>query len=144
MRVTVLLCDHAEVADGKLFINGGGWDQISPTGGAPTGLAIIIHVPWDMTNIPKILRVSLVDQDSRPVAQRSPEGERPVRVDVNFEVGRPPGMQHGGEVGVPVALNFSPLALLPGSGYVWLLELDDHEIGRATFRTTPAAQTSSV
>ena len=143
MRATVLLCDHAEVADGKLFINGGGWDQIPPAG-APTGLAIIIHVPWDMANIPKVLSVSLVDQDGGPVAQPSPEGERPVRIDLNFEVGRPPGMQHGGEVGLPVALNFPPLALLPGSGYVWLLELDGDEIGHATFRTRPAAQTSSV
>lgn len=139
----MLLCDHAEVADGKLFINGGGWDQIPPAG-APTGLAIIIHVPWDMTNMRRILSVSLVDQDGQPVAQPSPEGQRSVRFEVDFEVGRPPGMQRGGEVGLPLALNFPPLALLPGSGYVWLLEVDGVELGRASFRTRPATETSSV
>ncbi len=43
MRLTVMLCDHAEVADGKPFINGGAWDQIPPRRG-PT---MLVHVPWD-------------------------------------------------------------------------------------------------
>ncbi len=30
MRATMILADHAQVADGKLFISGGGWSSAPP------------------------------------------------------------------------------------------------------------------
>lgn len=138
MRATVLLCDHAEVAEGKLFVNGGGWDLISPASGTASGLAVLVHVPWGLTNLQKTLHVGLQDQDGKPVLQGPPGGERPLEIDVQFEVGRPPGTQPGSEVGVPFALNFPPLVLRPNHAYVWMVEIDGQEVGRASFRTRGA------
>ena len=42
------LADHAQVADGKLFISGGGWSACGP-GPAPCAVAVIFHVPWQET-----------------------------------------------------------------------------------------------
>lgn len=44
MKVTMMLADHAEVAEGKLFINGGGWTVTGP-GPIPFGIALFIEVP---------------------------------------------------------------------------------------------------
>ena len=135
MRAVVMLCDHAEVADGKLFINGGGWEMISGETGSPTGLAVLIYVPWDQTNQKRKLHVSLVDQDGRPAMQHIGNAQGPIQVDIEFEVGRPPGLKPGSEVRIPFALNFPPMKLQPNSAYTWVLETDGEEVGRASFGT---------
>ncbi len=134
MRLTVMLCDHAEVADGKLFVNGGGWDQIAPNGG-PTGVAMLVHVPWDKTNERRKIRGALIDHDGNPVRQHTPGGESDVGFELGFEVGRPVGVPPGSEVSVPFALNFPPMTLHPNQGYTWLFTLDSEELGRVSFRT---------
>jgi len=135
MRATALLCDHVEVADGKLFINGGGWDQI-PAGGLPTGLALLVHVPWDETNQKKNLVVELIDEDGSPVLQQGPAGGEPVRLEIGFEVGRPPGTSRGSEFVMPLAMNFPPLLLAQNSSFVWQVQVNGGEvIARVTFHT---------
>src|SRR6202012_4382160 len=49
MRVTMMLADHAQVADGKLFISGGGWSVCGP-GPVACGVAVLFHIPWQHTN----------------------------------------------------------------------------------------------
>lgn len=134
VRLTVMLCDHVEVADGKLFVNGGGWDQIPPQGG-PTGLAMLVHVPWDKTNERRTIQGALIDHDGKAVRQHGPGGENTIGFQLGFEVGRPVGVPPGSEVAVPFALNFPPMALQPHQGYTWLFTLDGDELGRVSFRT---------
>jgi len=45
VRVTMMLCDAAQVADGKLFILGGGWSLIGPDP-MPSAIAIKVDVGW--------------------------------------------------------------------------------------------------
>ena len=45
----MMLADHAQVADGKLFISGGGWSACPP-GPTPCAVAVIFHVPWQETD----------------------------------------------------------------------------------------------
>ena len=56
MRVTMMLADHAQVADGKLFISGGGWSYSGP-GHTPCAVAVIFHVldPSDHHHVPVLL-----------------------------------------------------------------------------------------
>lgn len=122
LRVTMMLCDHVQVAGGKLFISGGGWTQIAPQAG-PTGLAILVSVPWTLANERIAFRVALVQADGEPVHQVGPLGPQPVEVNGEFEVGRPPGSVQGAPIEVPLALNFPPLALPPGSRLTWRLEM---------------------
>lgn len=45
----MMLADHAQVADGKLFISGAGWSACGP-GPTPCAVAVIFHVPWQETD----------------------------------------------------------------------------------------------
>lgn len=124
MRATLLLCDYAVVENGKLYVSGGGWSFTGPT---PTAmaLAVLIHVPWDRANSEIAFELTLSTEDGHPVVQRGPTGdEQPVSLGGTFEVGRPPGTTRGTELNAPLAINIGPMPLVPGSRYVWRLELD--------------------
>ena len=45
VKVTMLLCDAAQVADGKLFVLGGGWSLTGPDP-MPSAIALKIDVGW--------------------------------------------------------------------------------------------------
>lgn len=123
IRATLILCDHAEVADGKLFINGGGWSLTGPQP-TPHGVAALIHVPWDRANDQVTFQLTLRDEEGHPVMQPGPVGPVPVQAGGKFEVGRPPGLKHGTRIDVPFAINVGPVPLSPGGRYEWTLEVD--------------------
>ena len=124
MRVTMLLCDHAQVADGKLFISGGGW-TVTTAGGAPMGVAVLIEVPWDRTNRDITFSLELRDGDGNAVlAQQPGGGPAPISLAGDFQVGRPPGIAPGSSLAVPLAVNLPPPPLEPNKRYMWVLELD--------------------
>ncbi len=119
----MLLCDHASVAEGKLYINGGGW---SITGPAPTpqGIAIMLSVPWDRANQPINFLLRLLQEDGESVIQQGPAGPTPLEVAGQFEVGRPPGIRPGTPLDVPLATNLPPLPLALGHRFSWELSID--------------------
>jgi hypothetical protein len=123
MRVTMLLADHAAVADNKLYINGGGWSVASPIP-SPTAIAIKIDVPWDQANIQRKFDLELVDEDGQVVMVPTPIGDQPLRISGNFEPGRPPGLKHGVNLDVNLAINVGPLPLQPDRRYAWRLLID--------------------
>lgn len=123
MRATLLLCDAAQVADGKLYVLGGGWDVTGPTP-APSAVAVILHVPWGNTNQRLQFKLSLVHQDGQPVHQPGPTGaDVPVAIDGTFEVGRPAGIAPGSFIQAPFAVSVPPLPLPPGQRFEWRLEV---------------------
>jgi hypothetical protein len=127
VKVTMLLTDFAQVADGKLTIVGGGWSLTGPEP-TPFGIAILVHVPWDQANRRHTLRLELVDADGQPVTSPGDgeEEERPIVFldDIEFEVGRPAGIKPGTPLELPLAVNSGPLPLVPGSRYEWRLSID--------------------
>ncbi len=133
-EVTVLLCDSAQVAEGKLYILGGGWSVCGP-GPFQHALAIKVAVPWNEANRPHTLGAVLMDEDSRPVRVGDPAAE--VRFHGTFEVGRPPGLPPGTPLDFPLAVNLGPLELPPGAGYFWSVSINGQEADRVLFRTRP-------
>ena len=131
-RVTALLCDFAQVAEGKLYLLGGGWSLCGP-GPFQHGLAIKVEVPWNEANRPHVLEGVLKDADERPVKVGEPPNE--LRFRAEFEVGRPPGLPAGTALDVPLAVNFGPLELPPGAAYFWSISIDGRELQRVRFRT---------
>jgi hypothetical protein len=129
IEATMILADGAQVADGKLYVLGGGWTRLKPHIPVRQSLGIVVHVPFDLTNHPLKLHVQLLDDDSNTVGL----GGNEVKVDVEFEVGRPPGVKHGETINFPLALDFDGLALEPG-GYVWQSEVDGESVARWPFR----------
>jgi len=122
VRVTILLADHAQVANDKLYLLGGGWAFTGPQVAGPMGLAVLIEVPWDQANRPHKLKLELQDADGQlPLV---PPANQPLVVEGDLEVGRPPGHPEGTPLNVPFALNVPGLALPPGARYVWVLYID--------------------
>src|ERR1041385_762949 len=87
MRVTMMLADAPKESGGKLFILGGGWSVTGPAI-PPSAVALKIDVPWDQANRRHVWVLELLSEDGDPVVI---EGEA-LRVDGEFEVGRPPGV----------------------------------------------------
>jgi hypothetical protein len=124
VEASLLLCDAAQAVDGKLYVLGGGWSITGPQP-TPSALAIKIAVPWDRANQRIPLRAALQTQDGTPVmAPTGPEETQPVEVNLELEVGRPPGLLPGTPLDAVVALNFPPIPLPAGSRFVWRLEID--------------------
>jgi hypothetical protein len=138
MKVTMLLADHAQAAEGKLNIIGAGWTLIGPDP-APFAIAILFEVPWDRANEQHGFRLELVDSDGEPVLVATPEGEEPLLIEGQFEVGRPPGVKRGTALPFPLALNLGPQPLVPGGRYEWRLTVDQEsdEDWRLAFSTRP-------
>lgn len=148
VRATLLLCDYAVVAEGKLYISGAGWTEISANGAC--AIAMLFHVPWTRTNQEIEFSLKLLRQDGNQVEQIGPLGPAPVEVAGKFEVGRPPGLQHGVHIDVPIAAsiaNIAALAIDAGERYEWRLYVDDKEVGeeyRLPFNVRKSATTPSV
>ena len=132
MEATLLLCDHAEAVGGKLYINGGGWNVLlRPNAPVNMSLAILIEVPWDEAGTQHRLRAVLLTEDGQLVSDT-------LRVEGDFEVGRPPGVKPGSTLNTPLAINFNALTLDAG-GYEWRLEVDDVLVARKPFRVASGA-----
>jgi hypothetical protein len=144
MRVTMMLADHAQVADGKLFISGAGWSMGSP-GGLNSAIALLFGIGWEHTNERTTFVLRLLDADGHQVATPGPDGAQPIQVGGTFEVGRPPGVLPGSEINVPFAINTGTLQLPPGQQFTWILEVDGRTEAdwRLSFATRPAGQQGS-
>ena len=123
MKVTMMLADFAQVADGKLTIVGGGW---SVTGPMPVtfAIAVLFEVPWDRANEKHRFRLDLVDADGHVVFAETEEGEEPVVIEGEFEAGRPPGLKPGTPLDVPIAINLPGPPVPPGGRYEWRLTVN--------------------
>jgi hypothetical protein len=126
IKATITLADFARVAEGKLDIIGGGWDFTTAQG--PSAVAIRFIVPWDRTNHRHHFCLELVDSDGAAVMAPTQDGGfAPVKVEGEFEVGRPPGIPEGTRLSSAFAFPMGPLPfLVVGKRYVWHLTVN-HE-----------------
>ena len=110
VKVTMMLCDSAQVADGKLYVLGGGWSMTGPDP-VPSAIALKIDVGWHEAESAHHWELYLEDADGRPVLVATPDGEHPVEVRGEFTVGRPTDVPEGSPVDVALAVNLGPLPL---------------------------------
>jgi hypothetical protein len=119
----MMLCDAAQVADGKLYVLGGGWSLIGPDP-MPSAIAMKIDVDWTEIDRPHHWELYLTDADGQPVVAETPDGPQAIEVRGDFEVTRPVAVPAGSPVDVALALNFGPLPLAPEERYNWRLTID--------------------
>lgn len=136
--MTMLLADSAQVADGKLYILGGGWSVTGPEP-APQAVAIKIQVDAHEFDESHHWEVFLEDADGRPVMVDTNEGEQPVEVRGEFRAGEPTGLPPGTPIDIPIAVNFGPIPLRPASRYTWRVSVDGNFLpgGTVSFSTRP-------
>jgi hypothetical protein len=124
MQVTMMLADAAQEVGGKLYILGGGWSMTGPAP-APHAVVVKLDVPWTAANEKHRLRLSLIDADGTPVMVVTEQGEQPLRIEGEFEAGRPPGLPAGSDLDFAFVANVPPIPLTPGQRYEWRLWIDE-------------------
>jgi hypothetical protein len=141
VKVFMLLADSAQVADGKLYILGGGWSITGPEA-TPSAVVIKLEIDLHETNTEHHWELFLEDEDGVPVLFDSPEGIQPVEVRGELTVGPPEGVTAGTPVDVPMAVNLGPLPLKPGNRYTWRFVVGGMDLpgGSISFSTRPAPQ----
>ncbi len=134
----MLLADSAQVAEGKLYILGGGW---SVTGPDPTPSAVAIKVSVDQHefNTAHHWELFLEDADGQLVRFETPDGPQVIEVRGDFSATAPPDAPVGTPVDVPIAVNFGPIPLVEGSRYTWRMVVDGETLpgGLVSFTTRP-------
>lgn len=129
MEADLLLCDHAEAINGKLYIMGAAWNLLQAPGQAiNVALAIVVKVAWDEADQGHDLIAELLDADGERIMIN---GE-PVAPSGRFELGRPPGLKPGSTLNMPLAFNLTGLVLGVGH-YEWRLTIDAETVARAPF-----------
>src|SRR5271166_6162152 len=138
VNVTMLLCDAAQVAEGKLYILGGGWSMTGPDP-VPSAVALKIDVDWHEAEVAHHWELFLEDADGRPVLVETPEGAQPVEVRGEFTVSHPEGIPEGSPIDVALAVNLGPIPLNPATRFVWRLMIDGESLPGASlgFTTRP-------
>jgi hypothetical protein len=119
VQVTLLLAESAQVADGKLYILGGGIALV-PAVAAPLAIAAKIDVPWDQADQLHSWALELLDADGMPVLAN----DLPILVQGQFQVSRTEASPPGSPLPMPLAVNFSGLGLPPGERFAWRLVID--------------------
>ena len=133
MRVEwLILADAAQVNGGKLYLLGGGWDQLN-VGSFPVqqrmGLAASFLVPWNETNQKRNVELSLVTDD----------GDELLKINGQIEVGRPAGIPAGSGQRAQLAADMSVEFKRPGV-YSIIARIDGEESARIAFRVMERAQ----
>lgn len=129
MEVTALLCDWAQEINGKLYIQGAGWNKIAADQPTSMAIAILVAVPWDQTNRKHVLRGVLLTEDGVPFLD--PEAST-VELRFEFEVGRPPGVSPGSDLNTPFTMSFFGISL-PAGRYSVGLELNGEPVTSLPF-----------
>ncbi|RJP34738.1 MAG: hypothetical protein C4536_02030 [Actinobacteria bacterium] len=134
MQAYLLLCDAAEVVGDRVFVLGGGW--VGRSSRLPNmAVVVLLDVPWDQANRRHEMELFLLDEDGNMVSAGDPPRE--IRMQGNFEVGRPAGHPAGMPLRFMQAINFHRLPLNPSLRYSWELRLDGETVTSTSFFTRP-------
>lgn len=134
----MLLADSAQVADGKLYILGGGWSITGPDP-TPSAVAMKVGVDTHEFNIQHHWELFLEDADGQPVRFETPEGSQTIEVRGDFSAQAPEGVPAGTPVDIPIAVNFGPIPLGTGQRYSWRFVINGESLpgGTVSFTTRP-------
>ena len=115
------LCDHANVAECKVYINGGVWNL---TRSSPTlmGIAFFIRVPWSSAGSDVQVRFQIVLTDGQRVQTGAAIGVGPIAIEQNVRVDSHVGMSPEVHLGIPLPINFPVPKLPDGERLIWKLE----------------------
>lgn len=122
----LILADHVEALNGKLYMMGGGWDTMTIQNlelPAPLSVACGVVVPYNET-----------DEDHRlSLAVRTPDGpDIAPPLEITFRTGRAPTLQRGANTHIPFAIRAQ--FVFPGPGeFAIVASLDDRADGARTF-----------
>lgn len=85
---TLMLADWAETINGKLYVQGGGWDRwlLAPDRPVEFAIAASVLTPWSLANQEREFAVAIESEDGAAIAPL---------LTGSFTVGRPPNARPG-------------------------------------------------
>jgi hypothetical protein len=126
--------DHAVVENGKLYVNGAGWNRFGfpgfPQVVPSMSLVAILEVPFGHYNAQHTFRFGLEDPDQVAL---------PLAVVGNFRVGASPDMEYGDPTMMPIAVPIYGLVIPRAGDYAFVFSVDDEPLGRYRVRATQIA-----
>lgn len=138
-----LICDSAASAETKLYIQGGGWTNLTtsrfPFNQPRIAVALVLSVPWTATNHNHDFELRLEDEDGALMALGgavAEDGSPIKRIKGQFNIGRPAGIQPGDAQPMPLAFNFDQMLFEAPGTYTFVIAIDDEELSRLPFRVT--------
>ncbi len=154
MELEAFLADSVVAAEGKLYVQGAGWNIINvpqlPYRLARCGIGLIVRIPYTATNQPHKFELFLRDADGNelPLGDAPPGVEAPDgkihRLGGEFNVGRPPVIEPGDEQLVALAINIDGLLFERSDRYEFVVELDGTDVKRLSFRILQIPQMGPV
>ena len=138
--VQALVAESVAVADGRLFVHGGGWSHLRlpsvPALPGRLGIGLLISVPTGRTGDPIVLSLRVTDPDGMPVALvANPDMESLIAAEaVGTLVADPPpeGTPLASQV-VPLAFNLDGLRIEQAGAHDVVVEVDGEEAARVSF-----------
>lgn len=122
----LILADAAQVVGGKLYLLGGGWENLVVNAPFPTqqlcAIAASFRVPWNETNQRHNVEVEVAHEDGQVLVQMGGQ----------IEVGRPPGIPLGQEQRAQLAFSAVLTFERPGT-YVVVGRVEGQEMLRVPF-----------
>lgn len=144
VTVDAFLADSVVVADGKLYVQGAGWDTIVtavfPFRQSRIGIGVLLRIPWTATNKMHDFSVKIVDPDENEVALADPPpgtelADGAIReLRGQFNVGRPPMLTMGDSQVVPIAMNLDGIVFAEPSTYNVVIAVDNDVMRRLPIR----------
>lgn len=141
MDLDVMLCDFAQVAGDKLFINGANIDRILFPAEEPPPFVVnvsaagLVGVPWAATNTDHVLAFRMITDDGEDPLLPGDDG--PVRMEVGgemgFNLGRPAELAAGDSQSFPFVFAFPGLPFLDLGRHVLVFSIDGVEVRRLAF-----------
>ena len=154
MEAEAFLADSVVAVEGKLYVQGGGWDQLNapglPVRHPRIGLAVLLHVPYTETNMPHQFELRLEDADGNtlplgdaPPGIATPDGK--IRaIGGPIVVGRPPLLGAGDAQNVPIAANLDGLQFDKAGSYRFVIAVDGQDVKHMAFRLNVPSQFNPV
>jgi hypothetical protein len=144
MQVDAFLADSVVSAEGKLYVQGAGWNVLMtaqiPFRQSRIGVGIIVSVPYTATNQMHEFSIKLVDPDENSL----PIGDAPPGVTLpdgkirelkgQFNIGRPPMVVPGDDQIIPIAVNLDGLEFTEPNQYSVVVSIDGTEMRRLPIR----------
>jgi hypothetical protein len=127
----LILCDFAEIINGKLYMQGGGIDRVVADAPVQFCLALLLPIGWNETNRQHEIEISLETEDGQPFPPMVDDDGTMggLRFGGKLEVGRPPGSKAGTTFIARLAVRL-PVIGFPEGGYVWKLDVNGVETER--------------
>jgi hypothetical protein len=154
MEVDAFLCDSIAAAEGKLYVQGAGWNNVFaqgfPVRHNRVGIGVLIRVPYTATNQAHQFEIRLEASDGERIALADAPPNVPSEdgmlytIGGEFNVGRPPLLPAGESQMVPLAMNLDGLLFPKPDGYSFVVSVDGTEMKRLSLRLQQLAQPGPI